>query len=699
MTLKLPFLSKVVFALAALGAPGMAQPSYVPPVSYEQADKRAEAVLAKLSPEEKLQLVSGHRSFYIKGFPKHGMPELYLSDATMGVNIRRYLNDQMEKSVSFPATIGLASAWNPDLAYEYAKAIGEECRAGGIAVLLGPGMNIYRHSQCGRNFEYFGEDPFLAASLVGRYVRGVQDTGTIATLKHFVANNTEHFRRTSNSVVDERTLREIYLPAFQAGIDAGAMAVMTSYNQLNGEWCSQNEFVINDLLRKQMGFRWLVMTDWNAVWDTEKIVKSGQDLEMPGNGCIKRDGERFLKTGRITQEQIDRMARSIIRTSIAIGFYDHPVKDRYFLDRFPLHEATALQAGREAVVLLKNKDGILPAKKDAAGKILVTGRYVHENAKGGGAADVEGYNNITLIQALKATYGERVEYVKNPSDEQLKAAPLVFLSTGTSDSEAWDRPFALPKEEEARVTRATGLNPRTVVIVSSGGGVQMTGWADKAAAIVYAWYPGQSGNKALAEILCGDVNPSGKLPITIEKRFEDGPAADYLKGEALYTGWKHDGNMNHPVQNVEYKEGVFVGYRWYESKKIEPMFPFGFGLSYTTFQYSDLKTSSSELDKDGRITVEFRVKNTGSVEGAEVAQLYIAPQKPSVPRPAKELKGYSKVSLKPGEAKTVRIRVNPQEFAFWDVTSHDWKAEAGEYKLLIGGASNATPLEAKVTLK
>jgi len=691
-------ISLAIAMVATLGT-AVAQPSFKTPVTYEEADKRAGAVLAKLSAEEKLQLISGHHSFYIKGYPQYGMPELYMSDATMGVNIRRELSNQLEKSVSFPATLGLASSWNTALAYDYAKSIGEECRAGGIAFLLGPGMNIYRQSQCGRNFEYFGEDPYLAARLVSRYVGGVLDTGTIPTLKHFVANNTDYYRRTSNSIVDERTLHEIYLPAFQAGVDAGAMAVMTSYNQLSGEWCGQSEKVITDLLRKEMGYKWLVMTDWWSVWDAEKIIKSGQDLEMPGEQQIKRDGARLLKQGKITEAQIDRMAKSIIRTCIAMGLYDRPVKDTYFLSKYPEHEAAALQAGREAVVLLKNQDGILPVKKGTK-KILLTGKFVTDNAHGSGAADVAGYNVINMLKALKEAYGDRIDYVKRPSDEQLKAAEVVFLSTGTNDSEGWDRPFAMPKEEEAAVTRVVGLNPRTVVIVSSGSGIQMTGWADKAAAILYAWYPGQSGNKGLAEILCGDVNPSGKLPITLEQKFEDSPAYGYIpKGEALYTGWRNDSNMSHPITNVVYKEGVFVGYRWYESKQIKPLYAFGHGLSYTTFQYSDLKVSSPELEKDGRVTVEFMVKNAGPVDGAEVAQLYVGAEKPSLPRPAKELKGFTKITLKPGESKVARIRLAPQEFAYWDVATHGWKAEAGEYKLFVGGASDRIALEGKVALK
>jgi beta-glucosidase len=479
------------------------------------------------------------------------------------------------------------------------------------------------------------------------------------------------------------------------------MAVMTSYNQLNGEWCGQSEKVITDLLRKEMGFRWLVMSDWWSVWDAEKIMKSGQDLEMPGDQFIKHEGERLLKQGKVTQPQLDRMARSIIRTCIAMGLYDRPQRDTYFLGKYPEHEAVALQAGREAVVLLKNKDGILPVKKDTTKKILLTGKFVERNAHGGGAADVPGYNVITLLKAMKETYGERVEYVKRPSDEEIKAADYVFLSTGTNDSEGWDRPFAMPAEEEARVSHIVGLNPHTVVIVNSGSGIQMSNWNDKAAAVLYAWYPGQAGNKAMAELLCGDVNPSGKLPITLEKRFEDSPAFGYIpKGEELYSGWKSDNDMKHPVYHVVYKEGVFVGYRWFESKQIEPLYAFGHGLSYTTFDYSDFKLSTPELlEKDDRVSVEFTVKNTGSVEGAEVAQLYVGAVKSSVPRPAKELKGFRKLTLKPGESQVVRIRLTTQEFAFWDVNTHAWKAEAGEYKLFAGGASNHTVLEGKVTLK
>jgi beta-glucosidase len=693
-------LAAVCVIFAAMLTFAFAEPSFKTPVSFEDADRRAGEILGRMTTGEKLELISGYNSFFIKGFPRHGIPELYLSDATQGVHVRRNLSNALGKSVAFPATLELTATWNPNLAYRYAKSIGEECRAGGIAVLLGPGMNIYRQSQCGRNFEYFGEDPFLAARMVERYVTGVLDTGTIPTLKHFFANNTDHHRRTSNSVLDERTAREIYLPAFKAGIDAGAMAVMTSYNQVNGEWTGQSEKVIGELLRRDLGFRWLVMTDWWSVWDAEKIITSGQDLEMPGEKFLRADAERLLQSGKVTSVQVDRMVRSILRTEIAMGLLDRPVRDDYFLSKYPEHEQVALQTAREGIVLLKNSEGMLPLAKEGAVQILLTGLFCETLPCGGGAGEVEGYNNVTLLDALRATYGDRVTYAKEPSDEQIKAAGAVLLSTGTLDSEGWDRPFELPEREEQRVRHVVGLNPRTVVIVNSGGGIQMTGWSERAAAIVHAWYPGQAGNTALAEILCGAVNPSGKLPISIERRFADSPGAGYLHPEdRLYAGWGPDNDMAQPIRTVEYKEGVFVGYRWYEAKQLEPLFAFGHGLSYTTFAYSGIKVTPAELQGDGRVTVEFTVTNSGKVAGAEIAQLYVRDVEASVPRPLKELKGFAKVELAPGESRVVGLRLYARDFAFWDTAAHGWKAEPGEFRVLVGGASNATPLETRVVLK
>ncbi|MEO7413328.1 MAG: glycoside hydrolase family 3 C-terminal domain-containing protein [Opitutaceae bacterium] len=675
------------------------EPSFKTPVSFEAAGARADALLAKMSRPQKLGLISGHAGFHLRGYPELGIPQLYMSDASGGINIRRNVSTLLEKSTAFPNPLALAATWNPGLAYTYARSIGEECRAGGVAILLGPGMNIYRHAQYGRNFEYFGEDPLLAARIAERYVTGVLDTGTIPTIKHFIGNETDHYRRTSNSVIDERTLHEIYLPAFKAAIAAGAMAVMTSYNLLNGEWCGQSRAVIHDLLRGHLGYKWLVMTDWWSVFDAKKVVHSGQDLEMPGEKFLKADADRLLESGEVAPAEIDRMVKSILRTTIAMGLHDRPVQEPYFASKFVEHEQVALQTARESIVLLKN-DGLLPLSPGTKRKILLTGRFVEKLARGLGSAEVEGYNHVTLLDALRDTYSDALQHIPNPTDEDLKSADIVLLSTGTQDSEGWDRPFALPAAEEQRIAHTVSLNPRTVVLVNAGGGIQMTAWNERAAAIVYAWYPGQNGNRAVAEIVSGETNPSGKLPITIERRFEDSPGYGYIpKGEELYVSWDADNDMSHPVTDVAYHEGIFVGYRWYEHKKIAPLYAFGHGLSYTTFAYSDLRVTPAVAPLDGRVSVEFTVTNTGEVAGTDVAQIYLRDPHAPVPRPEKELKGFNRVALRPGESKVVRARFTAREFAYWDVTAHAWRTDAHAYTFLIGPASNHILLEGSVTLQ
>ena len=678
-------------------------------MSYENAKIIADSIVQQITLEEKIEFIGGHEFFFIQGDERFNIPRLYLSDATQGVHIRNDLPGYLGKSTAFPCPIMLASTWNKELAYNYAKSVGEECRAGGIAVLLGPGMNIYRNSQCGRNFEYFGEDPYLAGRIIENYVKGVQGTGTIATLKHFVANNTDHRRRRTNSMIDDRALHEIYLPAFKAGIDAGAMAVMTAYNQVNGEWAGQNYNLIQKILREDLGFKWLVMSDWWSVWDAEKAIKSGLDLEMPGNSnndpkiqnlnCayLREQAKKLIEEGKVTEADIDRMVSNIIATSIAIGLRNRPVKDEKYLENFPAHEQIALQTAREGIVLLKNDDAILPIKKSKNQKIIVTGDYLTKLARGGGSAEVEGYNQILLLDALKQEFGDIIDYKENPTNEELKAADVVIVSIGTDDHEGYDMPFDLPTAIDDKILSISKINASTIVIVNSGRGVNMVNWNDKVKGILYGWYPGQNGNVALAEVLSGETNPSGKLPISIEKKFEDSPAYPYIpEDDTLYVGWGGDLVMNIPVNQIEYDEGIFVGYRWYDSKNIAPLFPFGHGLSYTKFEYSDLKLSTDKMHQDGEIDVEVNLTNKGDREGIEVVQLYIHDIDASVPRPVKELKGFKKVSLKPGETKKVVLSLSPQDLAFWDVNTKKWKTEPGEFKILIGSSSIDIHLEEKV---
>ena len=399
-------------------------------MTWDEAYRRADSLAARLTLDEKISMMRGYDKFFLPGVPDKGMPYIFTSDATQGLRLNLNLPDptmirQIDRSTAFPSPIMLAATFSPEMAYEYARAVGEECRASGVEVLLGPGMNIYRNSQCSRNFEYLGEDPYLAARMVERYVEGMQSTGTLACLKHFLANNTEWYRRRSNSIVDERAIHEIYTPAFVAGIEAGAATVMTAYNRLNGEWCGQSEYVINDLLRGEFGFRGLVMSDWRSIYDWGKVVASGLNVDMPGEDYFYLDGDirGRVERGEFSESDIDRMIRPTIATAIAFGLYDRILSgDKYrpeLLDSLPSHARTAYEVAAEGTVLLRN-DGILPL--DASGRsILLTGRWLDELPRGGGAARVEGYDTVTPVDALKALGDVTVS--KNPTDEELRNFP------------------------------------------------------------------------------------------------------------------------------------------------------------------------------------------------------------------------------------------------------------------------------------
>lgn len=667
---------------------------FMPPVSEEIAIQRADAILKLMSLDEKLAMIKGNNFFFTKGFEKYNIPGLYLSDATQGVNIRQSFKDadfgeQIEKSTAFPAAIALAATWNPEIARNYAKSIGEECRAGGIAVLLGPGMNIYRHAQCGRNFEYFGEDPFLASRMIENYVLGMQSTGTISTLKHFVANNTDHKRRASNSIVSERALHEIYTPAFKAGIDAGALSVMTSYNRVNGEWAGQSDYVINQLLRKDLGFKWLVMTDWWSVNDAKKLVLSGQDLEMPGGESMHNIRE-LLDKGEITEANIDRMVGSILKTIIAMGLLDRPIKDESYLKNFDQHVAVAHQTAAEGIVLLKNDNHILPLDAKSGKKILLLGEYTDVILKGFGSGEVLGFNHVTLEKALTGTFPD-LTYSAKATNKEISKADVVIVSVGTEDGEGNDRAFALKENQEKLLLRCAKLNKNVIVLVTSGSGIRMTSWNDKVSAIVYNWYPGQEGYAALAEILSGKISPSGHLPISIEKEFSDSPGYGYIADDVKFeTGWASDPNMEQAeslLYDIEYKEDILVGYRWYDAKKIEPLYAFGHGLTYTDFEYKNLSLSAERIAKDGLVEVSFEITNSGKADAASVAQIYVQDVVSAEIRPEKELKAFRKVFLKAGETQTVKIVLDSKAFAYWSEKSKAWTVEPGDFNIVLAQSS------------
>jgi beta-glucosidase len=607
----------------------------------------------------------------------------------------------MEKSVSFPTPIALAATWDRTLAHDMAQAIGEECKIGGTAILLGPGVNIYRISQNGRNFEYFGEDPYLAARITENYVVGMQSTGTMSTVKHFIANNNEHRRRLTDAIIDKRTLHEIYLPAFKAAVDAGVMSVMTSYNMVNGEYTAESKTLVDGILRKELGFKGLIMSDWRSVYNGEKAIKAGLDLEMPGDYAdwlkalgdtpfrhLKHEAVPLLAENKVSEADINRMVKNTMRSGIMMGLYDRPIQDTSFTKNYGKHEQVALQVARESIVLLKNANAILPLVPGKANaNYLLTGEFATKLPFGGGSAEVKGYNNVIMKEALAKAYGNHLNYIPNPTDEEIKAANVVFLSVGTADIEGNDRPFALPDSTENFVKKITSLNPNTVVIVNSGSGIRMTDWSNKAAAILYAWYPGQTGNTALADILSGNVNPSGKLPMTIENDFSDSPGANYKKDTASFKiPGMEQYNMKLPVNHLDYKEGVFVGYRWYEAKGLKVQFPFGHGLSYTKFNYSGLKIKPT-FNEGENVNVSFNIKNSGTVAGTEVVQLYIKDNESSVARPLKELKAFTRVELLPNEEKEVQFTLKPVDFSFFDVETNAWKCEAGKFTIFVGSSS------------
>ncbi len=661
---------------------------FVPVVPYEEAERRAQEIVGEMTDEEKFDMVCG-RGFYIAGCERAGVPDINFTDASQGVHLRdEFPSGKLTRSVSFPSAMTLTSTWNRKLAAEYARSVGEECRAGGIHVLLGPGMNIYRIAQCGRNFEYTGEDPLLAAEMIFVYVTALQQTGVIATLKHFIGNETDYIRKHSNTVVSRRALKEIYLRAFEAGVEAGALAVMTSYNYLNGEYAGQSAEVIDGLLRDELGFRHLVMTDWTSVDDGKKLASSGQDLEMPHGEHLKVAREELLGS-----KEIDRMVTSLVRTFTMMGFLDYRHEQQAYLDNLPIHEDVAFRVACEGTVLLRNEES-LPLDPDPESALVVTGNWAARTPLAGkGSGYVEGYDNVSYAEAIEERFWHATVNVRTlPSDAELAAADTVVVCTGFEfEGEGRDRDFALPDDQNALIERACRFAKRVVVVITSGGGVAMP-WHDATAAILQAPFTGQRGAQALAAILAGDVNPSGRLAFTIEEDFADSPGANYLpKGadvhdpvQSLQPGAEKPEHIDDSwPYEIRYDEGVYVGYRWYEAKRTAVRYWFGHGLSYTTFEYADL---SVELAGEGSWSVEVTVKNTGERAGAEVVQLYVEDRSSGADRPARELRGFDKVWLDPGEQRRVQLFLDAHDLEYFDEASDAWTHAPGEYGVHVGSS-------------
>ncbi|MGA3171518.1 MAG: glycoside hydrolase family 3 C-terminal domain-containing protein [Chthoniobacteraceae bacterium] len=660
-------------------------------------EARVEDLLGRLTLDEKIAMLSGSTYMSLRVNPRLGIPEILMSDGPEGV--RCY-----GPSTAYAGGLALAASWDVDLAQRVGTAIGRDARARGVHILLAPGMNLYRAPMDGRNFEFFGEDPLLSGTMAVEYIQGVQSQGVAATAKHLICNEQEFDRHHISSNVDERTLRELYLKPFAMCVKGGVWCVMNSYNPLNGIHATQDGWLNNTILKGELGFRGLLMSDWKSCYNTLGIANGGLDLEMPS-------GDHFnpamllplLDGGKVAQATIDDKVRRQLRVAFSMGWFDRPQLDGSIPKDDPRSAAIALEGAREAIVLLKNDDHLLPLDRSKVKKLVVLGPNAEPAMTGaGGSSFVTPFHAVSLLDGLTQIAGPGIEIVYVPwtgpsiSDKdatKIKSADAAIICAGfkhlSSDSpgppdpafegEGADRNYALPPGQPELIRAVAKLNPRLIVILNAGGSVATADWIDNVPAFVDSFYPGQAGGTALAEILFGDVNPSGKLPFSWEKRWEDCAAyGDYPTAES--------GRVN------DYKEGVFLGYRWFDEKGIAPLFPFGEGLSYTTFDFSDFKTSIA----DGNLSATVTVRNTGARTGAEVVQVYVQPPAGPAPRPPRELKGFARVELQPGESRTVTIPCDA--LSYWNPRTKTWTTSRGDYIATLGNSSRQLYLSSKFGL-
>jgi beta-glucosidase len=809
-------------------------------------EQRVEAILSRMTLDQKIDIIGGEDDFYIRAYPELGWPRLRMADGPIGVR-------HGGPATTMAGGISLAASWDPELAFREGTEVARDARAKGVHFMLGPAVNIYRAPMNGRNFEYLGEDPYLAGKIAVGYIEGMQKQGVSATVKHFAANNSEFDRHNTDAIVDERTLREIYLPAFEAAVKEGHVgSVMDSYNVINGSHASQNAHLNIDILKKEWGFTGLLMSDWTSTYDTLGVANGGLDVEMPKGVYLNRATLLpLIKDGKVTVATIDDKVRRILRTAIEFGWLDREQLDLSIPRYNREGDQVALDAAREGAVLLKNDGNLLPLKKDPNLSVLVVGPNAYPAVPvGGGSARAIPFEAVSLIQGVSnyvgtaghvyyspgiptiiemaegtsfsttahgGTSGLKAEHFEGPdlkgkpylvrTEEAVNFGPtsnsnlpelamssrwtgfytptsadthdLFVSSTGEdggyyrvyvddkivlddwttsremlgiatltldasphkivlehhgrsrwlgghlhmgitrqgsyvlpsakelaakanvvivavgfdpeSESEGADRTFRLPPGQDELIHDMLAANKNSVVVLNAGGNVDMSAWIDNVPALLHAWYPGQEGGKAAAEILFGDVNPSGRLPATFERRWEDNPLHDNYYPPA-------------GTEKVAYKEGIFVGYRGYEKNNTKPQFPFGYGLSYTTFKYGNLvikpvdAATRSETLSAPLYQVSFDVTNTGTRDGADVAQVYVADPHSKVSRPAKELKGFARLNLKAGETKTATVVLDGRAFAYYDVDAKQWHADPNEFEVLVGRSSQEIALRGNVTL-
>ena len=704
------------------------------------AEKRVADLLSRMTAEEKATMLSGSGWMESAPIERLGIPAIKMADGPMGV--RSWAGSSAITGLpgaplkvlttSFPAGVAMAAAWDPELVEREGHAIGQEIKALGRDMILGPTVNINRMPLWGRNFEGYGEDPYLAGRLGVAYVRGVQGEGVIPSVKHFDANNEEFERHRIDEKIDERTLHEIYLPAFKAAVEeAGAWTVMSAYNKVNGVHCGESVPLLHDILQKEFGFKGFVVSDWGSTYSTAGTVNAGMDLEMPGGplmqpwlanprtqsagssgGWLVADKVLAeVKAGHITEATLDDNVGRILRVIFVSGLFDHPHTATGEVDT-PAQQAVARQGATEGIVMLKNADSLLPLDAKKIHSIAMIGpNAAVARTGGGGSSLVRPRYAIAPLDGIRERVGSGVEVkyalgvgmdgedptvdtpegrarlLKEAADAAAHAdvAVVVVGRYAKLESESFDvKTMDLPAGQDELIEAVERANPHTIVVLNTGDPVTMTKWIAQTPALVEMWYGGQEGGHALASVLFGDANPSGKLPVSFPKEWKDSPAYGHYPGENL---------------KVDYAEGIYVGYRYFDTKNVEPLFPFGFGLSYTTFAYSDLKVTSERVSGKEPTVVSLKVRNAGTRAGAEVVQLYVHDGHSHIDRPLRELKGFQRVELKPGESKTVDFKLDRAAFSYWSPDKKDWMAEPGRFEIQAGASSRDIRLRAPLELK
>lgn len=680
-------------------------------------EERAKDLISQMTFDEKVRLTGGwtgnkvRGSFNMPGVERLGIRPVTMADASQGIRKIPFPSKEDESGTSFPSLLALTSTWNPELAQQYGKAIGEECRALGIDILLGPGMNFYRLPTGGRHFEYLGEDPYLATPIATEYILGLQSQKVIATPKVVLANEQEFVRHIANCLVSERAMREIYLPPWKSAIEkADAKAIMMGNNLVNGIPCAAHKPLIADIFRDEYGFEGIAMTDWQNMnyfpSMRHLILESGISLLMPANRNFVNHIDELKKNGQFNQadfeSKLDKMVYYNLLPLFELGVYDRGPIDESFQRTINEHKVLARVFAEESMVLLKNEKSILPLKAGSK-NILLTGADETHSAKGSGF--VKGFDHTSYKDGLQRLYETEMTYMPTPSESEVKQAETVIFVLNKEAGEGGDVPYEKPQDQLKQLRQILQWNPNTIVIVNASNSMPMD-WVQNARAILWGFFQGQERGNALANILSGKVNPSGKLAFSIENKYEDSVDPDYnlICGKPYWRGdnsykdyWLNGKEVTIPgfsdcvkpkeLVDVTYGEDIFIGYRWYDKQNIPVLFPFGYGLSYTKFHYSKLKVDS-RLSEGGQLQVSVSVKNTGKVKGKEIVQLYISdPDGKANDRPVKELKGFSKIELNPGESKEVVLELSRDDFAFWDVPTNQWKIKPGNYEVKVGASS------------